>query len=256
MATYVISDIHGNLEVFKKLLKEINFKFNGEDKLYILGDYVDWGPKPLETLLYVMELSKEHSFIYPLLGNHDLMFLDQIKAIKESEFNYDYNWLHYNGGQQTFNEYQSLSNELKEEVENFLENLPYRAEIIVNNKRYIMAHACPVDEFVYDEKMSKEENEAELYHKKSRATWNRITRKVMNVTAWYSNYEDEYENFICGHTITENIKDGHYSIINREKNSISIDCGAKVLGHKDFDEEEYACLAALRLDDMKEFYTR
>ena len=63
MATYIISDIHGNLDVFKELLKTIDFKYDGTDQLYLLGDYVDWGPKSLETLFFVMELTQKYPFV-------------------------------------------------------------------------------------------------------------------------------------------------------------------------------------------------
>ena len=43
MSTYVISDIHGQLYAFKKMLNKIDFKFDGTDELHILGDMVDWG---------------------------------------------------------------------------------------------------------------------------------------------------------------------------------------------------------------------
>ena len=39
MAVYVISDIHGNYDLFMELLKKI--KFSEKDTLYVLGDVVD-----------------------------------------------------------------------------------------------------------------------------------------------------------------------------------------------------------------------
>ena len=146
MATYVISDIHGNLDIFKKLLKKIDFKFTGEDKLYLLGDYVDWGPKSLETLLYVMELDKKYDFIHPLIGNHDLMFLEQINLFKKDPLEIYDNWVYGNGGKNTLESYLKLTNIEKKEVEDYLENLPYRLEVTVNGKSYVMAHACPVED--------------------------------------------------------------------------------------------------------------
>ena len=44
MAVYVISDIHGNYDLFMELLKKI--KLSGKDTLYVLGDVVDRGPHP------------------------------------------------------------------------------------------------------------------------------------------------------------------------------------------------------------------
>jgi len=43
MSTYVISDIHGELDAFKEMLEKINFKYDGTDELHIIGDMVDWG---------------------------------------------------------------------------------------------------------------------------------------------------------------------------------------------------------------------
>ncbi len=42
MATYVISDIHGEYELFIKLLEKI--RFTSADTLYVLGDVIDRGP--------------------------------------------------------------------------------------------------------------------------------------------------------------------------------------------------------------------
>lgn len=39
MATYVISDIHGEYELFIKLLEKI--RFTSADTLYVLGDVID-----------------------------------------------------------------------------------------------------------------------------------------------------------------------------------------------------------------------
>lgn len=39
MATYVIGDIHGQLEQLKVLLEKM--KFNENDELYVMGDVVD-----------------------------------------------------------------------------------------------------------------------------------------------------------------------------------------------------------------------
>lgn len=48
MATYVISDIHGQYDMFMELLEKIPLK--DSDTLYILGDVVDRGPHPIKTL--------------------------------------------------------------------------------------------------------------------------------------------------------------------------------------------------------------
>ena len=54
MATYVISDIHGEYDKFTTLLEKIDLK--DMDTLYILGDVLDRGPNPVKTLLKLMEM--------------------------------------------------------------------------------------------------------------------------------------------------------------------------------------------------------
>lgn len=64
----ITSDIHGNLELFKKMLRELNFAT--EDILIINGDIVEKGPDSIGLMLYILELQKTHT-IYATLGNCD-----------------------------------------------------------------------------------------------------------------------------------------------------------------------------------------
>ena len=66
---YVMSDLHGQYDMFTRMLELI--KFNTNDTMYILGDIVDRGPKSIEIYRYV----KEHDNIILLKGNHeDMMY--------------------------------------------------------------------------------------------------------------------------------------------------------------------------------------
>ena len=53
-----ISDIHGDLTTFKKLLNKCEYN-EEEDYLIILGDFLEKGTEILDTVHYVMELSKK-----------------------------------------------------------------------------------------------------------------------------------------------------------------------------------------------------
>ena len=64
----VISDIHGNLEYFKGVLELA--KFSTGDYLIIDGDFLEKGNRCLETLRYIMELSRAGN-VYALRGNCD-----------------------------------------------------------------------------------------------------------------------------------------------------------------------------------------
>ena len=50
MATYVLSDIHGEYAMLRKMLEKINF--SDQDTLYVLGDVIDRGPHPVKALQY------------------------------------------------------------------------------------------------------------------------------------------------------------------------------------------------------------
>ena len=54
MATYVISDIHGQYDKFIAMLDAINLR--DTDTLYVLGDILDRGPHPIKVLLKLMEM--------------------------------------------------------------------------------------------------------------------------------------------------------------------------------------------------------
>jgi protein phosphatase len=68
-----VSDIHGNLPLFRHLLEKL--RFSEDDLLLILGDLVEKGEQSLQTLRYVMQLQKTHH-VHCLLGNCDGWFLE------------------------------------------------------------------------------------------------------------------------------------------------------------------------------------
>ena len=70
---YIVGDIHGCLKTFRSLLSTIGY--NGKSPLFLLGDYINKGPKSRETLDFIIELKQCYPRIYPLLGNHDTYLL-------------------------------------------------------------------------------------------------------------------------------------------------------------------------------------
>ena len=47
MSTYVMSDLHGQYELYREMLKKIEFD-SGVDMLYVLGDILDRGSGSLK----------------------------------------------------------------------------------------------------------------------------------------------------------------------------------------------------------------
>jgi len=74
----MISDIHGCLDPFNELLVAVDYR-SSEDKLILLGDYVDRGPRSRETVEQVMNMVKNNGVI-ALRGNHDQRLVDLIRT--------------------------------------------------------------------------------------------------------------------------------------------------------------------------------
>lgn len=69
MSHYVIGDIHGCFDEFQTMLEKISLR--EEDTLFLVGDYVDRGPKSYEMLRW---LEKRPAGVIALRGNHDEEF--------------------------------------------------------------------------------------------------------------------------------------------------------------------------------------
>lgn len=247
MATYCVSDIHGNLKELKALLEKIQFKYDGSDRLIIVGDMVDWGRQSIETLLFCMELDKEYEFVTVLMGNHDYMMLEYLLTGYTKEVTSELmhsNW-GSNGGVKTFKQYIKLNGRTKKEIIDWLSKLKYAVEgLEVGDRKFYVTHSSPLIKTVIGSRSYYKSHEERMIWERIEETDNPMKDKL----------GDNKSILVYGHTITNNYdsidENGKCKIfINLHNQKICIDCGGKVLGKK-----AYARLACLRLDDLKEYY--
>ncbi|HXD87550.1 MAG TPA: metallophosphoesterase family protein [Urbifossiella sp.] len=101
MRLLAIGDIHGCLLQFNDLLKLV--QPTSEDRLILLGDYVDRGPDSRGVLDRILELQRTLPNLICLRGNHEILMLDSRDQPANQKM-----WLSV-GGLQTLGSYGTAS---------------------------------------------------------------------------------------------------------------------------------------------------
>lgn len=227
---YVMSDIHGMYDKYKKMLDKI--EFSNEDTLYVLGDVIDRGKDSLKILQDMILRDN----VYGLVGNHELMAMkclcwlnqeitDETLAQLSEEQLMDYvNWI-INGGDQTIQDFIQLSDQERQQLIDYIMEFSAYEEIKVNDIHYLLIHAG-IEHF----DANKALNEYDI---------NELVWARPHFDAPY--FDDKY--VIVGHTPTLMLS--HKPEIYHHQRFIVIDCGACYPGGR---------LACLCLDTMEEFY--
>ena len=129
--TYCISDIHGEYELFMRLLEKI--KYSNSDRLIVCGDVIDKGTASVRLTKAVFALPNSHC----IMGNHEYMFFKYYRAaMHEAITDFDAVLAHL---QKYFPEDGHL---LDWETVDMLADLPYYIE----EKNFICVHAgVPLD---------------------------------------------------------------------------------------------------------------
>lgn len=123
---WAIGDIHGCFDPLKELIEQ-KIQLTPDDKLILLGDYIDRGPKSKEVIDYIIELKAKGFDIVPLSGNHEQMLLDAWEEESMTDL-----WL-MNGGAETLKSFgiRAAAN-LEPSYINFFKSLKLYAEVEKN----------------------------------------------------------------------------------------------------------------------------
>lgn len=79
MATFIAGDLQGCLKPLKCVLKQASFN-EQNDRLWLVGDIVNRGPKSLKSLRFIYE-RRDH--VQVVLGNHDLHLLAVAHGVRK-----------------------------------------------------------------------------------------------------------------------------------------------------------------------------
>lgn len=189
---YVCCDIHGQYDLYKKLLEQIDFQ--KEDTLYILGDVIDRGPDSIPILMDIMERDNVEMFI----GNHELMMLDYLSEDPDKD---KVSWFYgNNGGQITFRQFLTLSLTDREEVLAYLKKAWIQKYVEVDGIAYALHHSYFIpDRNGEDVRYCDEPREGEIFQ----AVWYSPYRFFERVEPW--DYNDGYVHLI-GHVPVQNLR--------------------------------------------------
>ena len=226
--TYVVANLHGCFDKFKKLLKEI--QFSDGDVMYVLGDTVDHGDQPIELLC---DLSMRYNVI-PVLGDCDyrayrlLSELDKMLSGEspDPEALADMAAWMQDGGQKTIEGFKALDADMREGVLEYLSDMSLYEEITVSGKNYVLVHAGIAD---FDENTPLDDYMPEDF----------ISEPIDPDRQYFSDAI-----IIAGHVPTYTVDGAEHGKIYRGQYGYLIDCGAA------FGE----ALGAMRLEDGKKFY--
>jgi hypothetical protein len=269
MATYAVGDIHGCFDEWLELKNRIESE-DADAQFILVGDIVDRGPKVYDMLMWAIENISETGKYQMVIGNHEEeklkwlnSYFNQVEWAEESgdkfnlinmpSDNYDFQSMCLDRG---------LNDKQLMKIRDWFNNLAYYKELYINmekgKQRFIIVHAdLPYDCVNKDgsfkkRSINKKTTDAierlRLIKKREKIVWNR----------------NNYGNNVTTHTI---VVHGHTPTILREcvnfgarsgmiwfnHKDINIDCGAvyKLTCGNEFPEGN---LAALRLEDLKEYY--
>ena len=266
MRKYIVSDLHGNGEVYDSIIAYLeNISLFDDVELYINGDLIDRGLDSYRMLEDVMERVDGKGDIKVILlgGNHELMMYQELNKRKPGKtFDHWSDWMN-NGGWIIEGELDSLESEEVfenncEKIKNFLGNLKiyHKFRETFNNNKILLVHAkAPSTILENCDIQIKDDNS-----KVDEAVW---TREEVRFNGLFSLGEVIGYNkigldgflTIKGHTPVKNKIGFNYD---KEQNVINIDGGCSNYAIGDFDidhvpllEIKQAAMHLLELSDIQ-----
>lgn len=231
---YVISDIHGCYEEYRRLLEKI--RFSDEDELYVLGDAVDRGPEPVKVL---MDMMMRPNVIF-ILGNHEYMMQKvlgklAVEVTEENVENHltaedlmDFSYWMQDGGGTTCEQFQKLPEDQQRELLDYLEDASIYEVADTEDTRYVLVHAG-IHGFREDRPLEDYELGDFLFYRADYGT--RYYASGCAGGCGGQNAGGRKTVLVTGHTPTMSIRSDGQPLVYAEKGHLAVDCGC-VFGGK------------------------
>jgi serine/threonine protein phosphatase 1 len=241
MATYAISDLHGQYEIFEKLLERI--EFSDSDFMYVLGDAIDRGPDGIKILQTIMRSPNMDL----LIGNHEFMMLNSVApngSTDEFPGKDASLWLYYNGGDQTFDGYEMLSEDERKELLSWLNSRLLTMLVDVGGKTFCLTHSS------FEEDHIGKKFEDCSYEDVWNIVWNTPYRADLFIPV--DKYAVTGYEFLIGHVPVQRVVGPEKELTaHHEQNITLIDGGCSFRPSKILAEDKYGVIC-IKLDDMSE----
>lgn len=231
--TYVMSDIHGFYDRYKKMLELISF--TDQDTLIINGDVADRGPDGIKIFQDIM--SRKNAIL--IMGNHEKMFIDTVLACSKEEMEEAASLWFFNGGEATWNDYAELELDERRKLMGFLMRLDTEYETTIGGQKFYIVHGFPGN--TMEERVWERPN----INSNSRLIPEGAQLIIGHspVFMFHGYFDSDRVDYL-----EELRSKGEHMKIEHAKHFIDIDCGC---GQNIYGISKLACL---RLDDMQEFY--
>ena len=267
MGTYIVGDIHGCFDEWISLKNRIEDK-DSKAVFIIVGDIIDRGPKTMQMLDWSIKNITSTGNYQMIIGNHEFVKIEWIKSYLKQVDQAQSENRHFNMEQMVNDDYDfrcnclqaNLSNEQLKAILNFFENLPYYKDLKVNTEKrrqhYIIVHGGIKKTMVNKDGSFKKSSISNYDNDSLKRHLSQMNKEYI---IWDRNYRGNswIKNTIVIH--------GHTPTISREctcrgaiagkiwynHGDINIDCGLVYRKSSNYKE---ANLAAIRLEDLEEFY--
>ena len=242
MRTFIVSDLHGNGEVYESMMKYLeNISLFDDVELYINGDLIDRGLNSYTMFNDVINRieGKGDILIHYLGGNHELMMYQALKKRKHGEvIDHWCDWM-LNGGWVIEGEFDALEEDAEEKIEkyqSFLGNLKiyHKFPDIISNNQILLVHAQAPNNINDVCDMRIKDDNSDVWN----AVWSRKVEKqsLFGIERIIGHNRIGLDGYltIIGHTP---LSDSKGFVFDEEENVINIDggCAAYAVGQFEYD---------------------